>query len=220
MFKTDIHPSTKAAICSDLIPKHGNRLEKLGSKMVDYTINLLPRTDTIGNHIHNLVINQPFNLQTVNQTMYSLVDCLPCAISIETKLAGAGDGLVQLGIWSLAYFSRLRDLRQQCATRQPRRQPPPSSPSSPSSVPEKEKDMISHPLVIVTSDEWVLHIAVDRGDRIDILGRVRLGDTDSWLGMYKLMKSLRALARWADGRMREWFEAEVLGMSEKAEDSS
>lgn len=80
--------------------------------------------------------------------------------------------------------------------------------------------MISHPLVIVTSDEWVLHIAVDRGDRIDILGRVRLGDTDSWLGMYKLMKSLRALARWADGRMREWFEAEVLGMSEKAEDSS
>lgn len=212
---TDIYTSTRAGICSD--PKHGNHREKLESKMVDYTVNLLPRTEAIADHIHKLVINQPSNLQTVNQTMYSLVDRLPCAISIETKIASAGDGLAQLGIWSLAYFSRLRDLRLQCATRHPRRQP---SSTSTSSVPGKEKNMISHPLIIITSDKWVLHIAVDCEDRIDVLGHVALGDTASWLGMYKLMKSLRALARWADGRMRQWFEAEVLGMRERAEDSS
>ncbi|KAJ9624476.1 hypothetical protein H2203_005211 [Taxawa tesnikishii (nom. ined.)] len=193
--KLKVHNVTRAPICPAFMPRYGDGIEQLESKMVDYTINLLPRTEVIGQSTRNIIVHQPPNLRTVNQTLYPPVDSLPCAISIETKVsgAGAGDGAAQLGVWSSVYFARLSALLY---TEQGRR------------------TVTSHPLIVVTSDEWKLHIAVDCRDHIQILKERRLRDTVSWLGMYRLLASLRALAVWADGDMRTWFEDEVLGIRE------
>src|SRR2546423_13916049 len=79
--------STTACIVESLIPRRASG-DILKSKLVDYTINILPNEE-MDSVIRLLLQSQPVDLQTINQTMYSPVRCQPIAISIETKMPNA-----------------------------------------------------------------------------------------------------------------------------------
>ena len=180
-----------------LIPKDyfGNSLEiETGSKNVDYTINLLPHSPKNANAVDQLLRRQSEDWRTVNQIDYAQVSDKPCAVSIVAKATG---GLWEAGIWTTAHFERPRML---CHRRH-----------DGSTASDPALTMISHPVIIINSSRtWELYIAVDKGKEIVIPQVMLLGDTGTWASMYKLLKSLRAIARWSDGTMREWFSKLVM----------
>lgn len=77
--------------------------------MVDYSINLTPN-EKMDNQVRQKLQSQPHDLQTINQTMYGPVRYRPIAISIETKTPNTSEqeARTQLGMWTAAYFNRLR----------------------------------------------------------------------------------------------------------------
>jgi hypothetical protein len=111
--------------------------------MVDYTVNLVPN-DEIYKQILLLIRNQPYGLQTINQTNYTPVRFRPIAISIETKTPNAPEeeAKVQLGIWVAAYFDRIRMFSY-------------------------EKPVtLTLPLLYVSGAHWFLLFACDRGQHV------------------------------------------------------
>jgi hypothetical protein len=102
--------STTARIVPSLVPRRASG-DILVSKLVNYTINLLP-DEEMDSVIRLLLQSQPVNLETINQTMYDPVRCQPIAISIETKTPNTPeqDAMIHLGVWVAAHFNRLRML--------------------------------------------------------------------------------------------------------------
>ncbi|KAJ9624509.1 hypothetical protein H2203_005244 [Taxawa tesnikishii (nom. ined.)] len=63
--KLKVH-NDESAYLPGIYPEIRRGIEQLESKMVDYTVNLLPRTEVIGQSIRNIIVHQPPNLRTVN----------------------------------------------------------------------------------------------------------------------------------------------------------
>jgi len=89
--------------------------------------------------ILRLLESQPYDLRTINQTMYDHVRYLPIAISIETKTPDASEqeAKIQLGMWVAAHFNRLRMLSHENAV------------------------LPTLPLLYVSGNWWYLHFACD-----------------------------------------------------------
>jgi hypothetical protein len=134
--------STTARVVPSLIPRHASG-DILQSKIVDYTINLLPN-DEMEDTILRLLEGQPYDLQTINQTMCSHVRYLPIAISIETETPDTSEqeAKIQLAMWAAAHFNRLRTLLHENAV------------------------LPTLPLLYVSGNWWYLHFACDRARRI------------------------------------------------------
>ena len=134
--------STTARVVPSLIPRHTSG-DILQSKIVDYTINLLPN-DEMEDMILRLLESQPYDLQTINQTMCNHVRYLPIAISIETKTPDTSEqeAKIQLGMWAAAYFNRLRMFSHENTV------------------------LPTLPLLYVSGNWWYLHFACDRARRI------------------------------------------------------
>ncbi|ORY58186.1 uncharacterized protein BCR38DRAFT_489663 [Pseudomassariella vexata] len=162
------------------------------SKLVDYSINIKPEPDTPFAHfIHDVVATQEPGLRTLMPTMYVPVRLRPQAIVIETKVdKSPTDPLLQLYTWARATCIRLQQLMLL-----------------------NTADIITQPLLQAVGHDWKLWFARDTASHIDLYGPVAIGSTKTVLGTYKLVRSLRALGWWAAGPYRQWFEAEVLGIS-------
>jgi hypothetical protein len=134
--------STTARVVPSLVPRRASG-DVLGSKLVDYTINLLPdkKMDSV---IRLLLQSQPDDLETINQTMYDPVRCQPIAISIETKTPDGSeqDAMVQLGVWVAAHFNRLRMLSHE------------------------DPVSLTLPLLYVSGAEWFLLFASDSAEQV------------------------------------------------------
>ena len=201
--------STTARLVPSLVPRHiGGGL--LNSKMVDYSISLVPNQD-MHDAIIRLLKNEAYELQTINQTRSDPLRFRPIAISIETKKASlAGQGArIQLGMWVAAHFNRIRALKDESLI------------------------MPTLPLISVAGAEWHLHFARDCDKQIvsysgnpstlavfatylllqEIIGDLHLGDTRSLLGCYKLLAGLRCLCGWVTTKFKDWFEGNVLQAS-------
>jgi hypothetical protein len=111
--------------------------------MVDYAINLVPNEE-MHEHIRLLVRNQPSGLQTINHTNCAAVRFQPIAISIGTGTRNAPEeeARVELGMWVAAHFNRIRMLSH------------------------KHLVPLTLPLLYVSSAQWFLFVACDRGQRI------------------------------------------------------
>lgn len=141
------------------------------------------------------VISRAINtgpLPHVNQTAYLPLKESPIAVAIETKTeTSAQDPLVQLGIWTAAWYQHMYDLREHIAG------------------PGPKPRLVSVPLVQVVGHNWYVYFACDRGASLDIYGPVTLGSTDGILSMYALLSSLGALKEWAQKTfctsIEEWF---------------
>jgi len=176
----EYHNITTARVIEELVPrnKYGELLE---NKMIDYTITLEPPLLSEDQVITRLAASPQPLQRTINPSDYSPLCYNPVAISIGTK----ENGEVQLSIWAMAYFNRLRTLTQD-------------------PVP------ITLPLVLVSDEHWKLMFARDLEHSIEIIDAVNFGDTGDIIGCYKILAALRLLCGWAEDTFLSWFSDEVL----------
>lgn len=182
----EYHNVTTARVIKELVPgnKYGELLE---NKMIDYAITLGPPLFSEDQAIIRLATSLRPLQRTINPSDYSPLCYNPVAISIETKSPDGSkeSGQVQLSVWAMAYFNRLRALAQD-------------------PVP------ITLPLVLVSDEHWKLMFARDLEHSIDIIDAVDFGDTTDIVGCYKILAALRLLCGWAEETFLVWFSDRVL----------
>ena len=61
--------------------------------------------------------------------------------------------------------------------------------------------------------EWKLFFACDRGDRLEIIGDMSIGDTKSIIGLYTILAVLRELADWIRATFEPWFRQTLASVS-------
>ncbi|KAJ6782947.1 hypothetical protein PWT90_08938 [Aphanocladium album] len=144
---------------------------------------------------------EPPEAQTINQTAYTPVMFRPIATSIETKgEGGAEEGKLQLGIWTSAWHRRMVSL----ISKLEQRGDGGSQPLWSSVSREIESRVITLPLILILGNEWKLLFACDRGDSLEILGDVPIGETSTLLGLYTIIAVLHEVADWIQSSFREW----------------
>ncbi|CVL08888.1 uncharacterized protein FMAN_14119 [Fusarium mangiferae] len=153
------------------------------SKMIDWGVTVSP-SEATAKHISKIVDNLPHNKRSINQTIYGPVKNHPIAVSIEVKLASGSleEARGQLGLWIAAWHRRM------------------------SLLGKSEEEIITVPLVMVMEHEWKLMFAVDRGDAIDIVEDIRMGDTRDLPGLYRIIAVLRELAIWMETDYLAWLD--------------
>ncbi|KAI9772513.1 MAG: hypothetical protein M1840_000718 [Geoglossum simile] len=182
----EYHNITTARVIKELVP--GNKYgELLKNKMIDYAITLESPLFSEDQVITRLATSPRPLQRTINPSDYPPIRHSPIAISIETKsLDGLKEsGEVQLSIWAMAYFNRLRTLTQDPVS-------------------------ITLPLVLVSDERWKLMFAQDLGRSIEIIDAVDFGDTGDIIGCYKILAALRLLCGWAEDTFLGWFSDKVL----------
>jgi hypothetical protein len=173
------------------------------SKMVDYALIIDPSA-SLSERISATLRAE--GKSSVNHTGAEHVRFSPVAVSFETKRAAIDedDAHVQLGIWVAAHFARLRQL---VAARWK---------VNGSLEPSRDVQLPILPLVIIQGHDWKMMVAEavrdggDRGYKVVMLRDLRLGSTDTVLGVYQLVEAVRRLARWVDKEYKLWLEGEAL----------
>lgn len=92
---------------------------------------------------------------------------------------------MQLSVWAMAYFNRLRTLTQDPVS-------------------------ITLPLVLVSDEHWKLMFARDLEHSVEIIDAVGFGDTGDIIGCYKILAALKLLCRWAEEIFLSWFSDRVV----------
>ncbi|KAB5511624.1 hypothetical protein GE09DRAFT_981753, partial [Coniochaeta sp. 2T2.1] len=80
---------------------------------------------------------------------------------------------LSLAIWTAAWHERMRDLMMTAGTW------------------SSDTRLITIPLPLIVEHNWVLSFACDRGDRLDVVGEMTLGEMASLKGLYTLVAVLR-----------------------------
>ena len=177
---------TTARIIKELVP--GNKYgELLKNKMIDYAITLESPLLSVDQVVTRLATSPRPLQRTINPSDYTPLRHKPVAISIETKPPGGSkeSGEVQLSIWAMAYFNRLRTLTQDPVS-------------------------ITLPLILVSDEHWKLMFARDLEHSIEIIHAVNIGNTGDIIGCYTILAALRLLCRWAEDTFLGWFSDNVL----------
>jgi hypothetical protein len=165
---------TTARIIKELVP--GNKYgELLKNKMIDYAIALESPFFSEDQVVTRLATSPGPLQRTINPTDYTPLRHSPIAISIETKPPDGSkeSGKVQLSIWAMAYFNRLRTLTQDPVS-------------------------ITLPLILVSDENWKLMFARDLEHSIEIIHAVDIGNTGDIVGCYTILAALRLLCGWAE----------------------
>ncbi|KAL3584452.1 hypothetical protein FPOAC2_14232 [Fusarium poae] len=189
-----------------LLPKDGTG-EPVESKLIDYSINLcldpidstLKGDPELKDAMTGLLHQVPSQHKLINQTLYGPVRYEPAAVNIETKATSVSDGRSQLAVWISAWMEQMRTLKS-WASNQDDKHPAISS----------EPLGIQMPLIVATKDIWHLYLAKEEEGKIFVSSLFDIGRTDSILGIYALIKSLRVLGAWADGPFRKFVKDEIL----------
>ncbi|KAI9775012.1 MAG: hypothetical protein M1839_001612 [Geoglossum umbratile] len=170
----EYHNITTARVIKELVP--GNKYgELLKNKMIDYAITLESPFFSEDQVITRLAASPRPLQRTINPSDYPPLRHSPVAISIETKPPDGSkeSGEVQLSIWAMAYFNRLRTLT-------------------------KDPVSITLPLVLVSDEHWKLMFARDLEHSIEIIHAMDFGNTGDIIGCYKVLAVLRLLCGWAE----------------------
>ncbi|KAK2667957.1 hypothetical protein RAB80_017148 [Fusarium oxysporum f. sp. vasinfectum] len=189
-----------------LLPKDGIG-EPVESKLIDYSINLcldpidstLKGDPELKKAMTKLLHRVPNQHKLINQTLYGPVRYEPAAINIETKASSVSDGRSQLAVWISAWMEQMRTLKSWA-----------SSPDPKYPVLSPEPLDIQMPLIVATKDIWHLYLAKEAEGKILVSSLFDIGRTDSILGIYALVKSLRVLGAWADGPFRKFIKDNIL----------
>ncbi|KAH8726969.1 hypothetical protein GQ44DRAFT_825526 [Phaeosphaeriaceae sp. PMI808] len=172
---------TTARVIKDLVP--GNEYgELLKGKMVDYAVTLGPPFIPEA-YVINRLATSPSKLQrTINPSDYSPLCYEPVVLGIETKShnGGSENGKVQLSVWAMAYFNRLRQLMQDPVT-------------------------ITLPLLLITDAHWTLYFASDLANAIHLIDAGDIGTTKDIIGCYTILEALRVIFKWVEDTFVPWF---------------
>ncbi|KAJ2997266.1 hypothetical protein NUW58_g698 [Xylaria curta] len=164
-------------------PNVTSNLDQIPSKLNDDEARKLRHA------IREAVWSQPADLNFVNQTCYLPLTYVPTAISIVTKVPTCSDeegcsdekGKIQLGVWTAAWHRRIAAL-----------------------VDLGNSPIVTLPLLLAVGHDWKLFFACDRGDRIEIVGGMNVGNTNSLPGLYQLLVTVRLLADWIEKEYAAW----------------
>ncbi|KAJ4248147.1 hypothetical protein NW762_012917 [Fusarium torreyae] len=191
-----VEPSTSARIAPSFLPTTNGKATVIESKMIDFTLLLwLNKGSPRSTHhdpqplepdgrlmagIANKVWAEQRDIQFVNQTSYAPLQFAPIACNIETKIpTSSNQGKLQLAVWTAAWFKRITAL-----------------------YPAVKTPTI--PLIHVVGHEWHISFASFHGSHIEIAEKLAIGDTETLLGLYQLVASLRRLGDWIETTYREW----------------
>jgi len=180
------------------------------SKMVDLAI--LLRLDPFAQtRLRNILQCSPKDSQSVNQTMQNPLREEPIAINIETKVPFSGEATadLQLAIWSGAGLLRIRGLLEMLEHAQEQ------IPTLPMlslhghdlhlSAIQERTDLnvrLASPLLYV----YLLKLTfVQR-----VYGKLRIGSTDSILGIFQVIAGFEVLIDWANTDLRKFYEEKIL----------
>ncbi|MCJ1405152.1 hypothetical protein MMC11_008378 [Xylographa trunciseda] len=171
------------------VEEHGSG-KLFGSKMVDYSMVLLP-DDKMHQAILQVLRNLPEEDQNINQTRSAPVKYRPITVNIEVKLPGEGKNytMVQLAVWAAAQLEKLNALSGTLAP-------------------------IGIPLVSVEGHNWRLYNTYQKEDsevvRQRVWGNDLFGDSSSTLGIYKIITAIQILAERSNTEYRACLEKDVL----------
>lgn len=140
-------------------------------------------------------------LPHVNQTAYKPLRYSPIAVPIEAKISiSATDPLIQLGIWTVAWYQRMYDLREARVGAGPKPR------------------LVSVPILQVVGHHWQAYFCCDAGTSLQVYGPVSIGSTEDVASFYVLLSSLTAIKTWITetfhGSIAAWFLCD-----EKSEES-
>lgn len=186
---------TTARILAPFVPVAGSAAIPVEGKTVDFAIILDPANSAVeadkllAKSIRDEVLSQPNDKQSVNHTSYSPLQFCPAPSLIETKAAGpAEEGRLQLAVSTAALHRRLDSfLDAKFASR------------------SDERPLIATLLqMLVLDNEWKLYFACDRGDRVDMIGDMSIGDTKKIIECYILVAVLREIAKYISSVYKQW----------------
>ncbi|OAL57242.1 hypothetical protein IQ07DRAFT_638598 [Pyrenochaeta sp. DS3sAY3a] len=165
---------TTARVVKDLVP--GNEYgELLKGKMIDFTVTLgpplIPTADIINRNLQ----------RTSNPSNYGPLCYEYIVLSIGTKPPNGSNenAEVQLSVWAIAYFNRLRQLIQD-------------------PVP------MTLPLLLITDARWKLYLASDLAHELHLIEAVDIGTTADIIGCYTILEALRVMFKWVEETFAPW----------------
>ncbi|CVL08198.1 uncharacterized protein FMAN_14160 [Fusarium mangiferae] len=148
--------SSNASILSDDTGTYTEPESSSVHNLVDFALVLMPN-NALEDKITRFFANQEY--PTVNQTLYDALSRRPAPVFIETKTSAGviNRSHVQLGIWTAAWYQRLRAVKS-------------------------TKDPIAIPVIQVHGDVWTVMFAKDDKNKISLLDQsIRIGDTATLL---------------------------------------
>lgn len=176
---------TTARVIRELVP--GNEYgELLKGKMIDFAVTLGPPLVHTANVINRLTASPRKLQRTCNPSDYSPLCYEPIVLGIETKSpdGGSENGEVQLSVWAMAYFNRMRQLI------------------------EDPVDM-TLPLLLIADARWKLYFASDLAHEIHLIDAVDIGTTADIIGCYTILEALRAIFSWVEEIYCPWYSEGV-----------
>lgn len=162
--------------------------------MVDFAMHL-EETVELTNAIQAIAARHPAITPSFNQTFDPPLRAAPITVSIETKKAGIEweKAVIQISTWAAAQFTRLEQLLDDSGH-------PGQSP-------------LFLPLFIVQGHDWSFLAATRQpGGLTTIWSKVIVGSTNSALGIYQIVATLRLLAQWSTDVFKPWFWKYILGL--------
>ncbi|GME51537.1 hypothetical protein GTA08_BOTSDO12605 [Neofusicoccum parvum] len=178
---------TKASISPKHLVARNTNGAAFDSKMVDFAMCIEPSKDMrrrIKCALSSYMAENPeYVTPSINQTTYPPLRTRPIAVCFETKTPDGSEtsARVQLAIWTAAQLEQLRRL----------------FPTA---------DLPTLPVVLASGVRWdVYYVQADKNG-VKVIGYQTIGDTESALGIYRLIRCVRDLADWADGSFRQWWE--------------
>ena len=159
--------------------------------MVDFAISLKP-DQKMRDRIKRTFDTLPSETQWLNQTDFGTTKDTPIFINVETKIpfTGGQKADLQLTGWADAGDTKLDQLLEangKCDVK---------IPTTP---------LLSFYGHDVYLSGWHVH---DAGTRL--LGKFRLGSTESILGIFQILKGLDILVAWGNKEYRQWYLKNVL----------
>ncbi|KAM3437992.1 hypothetical protein MY4824_003439 [Beauveria thailandica] len=156
-------------------------------KMVDFALVMRP-SDVLQTLIDRFLEEEPWENQSINQTLYEPLRTRPAPIFIKTKtVSGTKENAnVQLGIWVAAWRERMRPIMALAGA--------------------EEEKLLTLPVIQVMDSAWSVSFVVDEGTHICIIDdNYIIGNTNSMLGIYQLQASMAALGAWVKDVFEPWF---------------
>ncbi|KAI0552217.1 hypothetical protein F4679DRAFT_102947 [Xylaria curta] len=181
------------------------------AEMVDYCLTIEPK-DQEG--IRQICDCEPEGLGIFNQSTYPPLRHRPIGVAVETRIeTAASAGEPQLGIWTKAWLDRMCQLRDLAINTDPGAPP--------------------LPLLRIRGDEWYVLFAYYESTEnpnqsqqqsnsssskaansspptLFLLGELPIGGTRHIWDAYRLLKSLRLIAKWTEGEFRHYIDDVVV----------
>ncbi|KAF2964938.1 hypothetical protein GQX73_g8623 [Xylaria multiplex] len=169
-----------------------------GSKMVDFCIALQPDSSDLTS-IREL--RRRTNGSTANHTDFYPLRDKPIVISAESKKLGEGllEASVQVGVWQSAQWSLLNSQSQSVSKR------------SDGKGKGNTSDLPFLPALFIQGSQWSFAATTKQDDQTLLWSQQSIGTSDTALGMFQIIRTLRYLAEWSATVYWPWYELEILG---------